>query len=160
MKRLLPHPLFAVAIFSMWILLTRLTVGEVVLGLLIALLTNHIMVFLTPEKVHVKNWWPVFKLIYFIGIDVTVSNLKVAKIICTGGKGIYTGFTVISLTIEGRTAVAILACILTMTPGTAWISYNSKNNELLLHVLNLLEEDRVQYQIKYRYEKLLLEIFQ
>jgi len=160
MKRLFPYPHFAVAIFIMWISLAQLTFGDVVVGLLIALLTNHIMVFLTPEKVQIKNWLSVLKLIYFIAIDVTVSNLKVAKIICTGAKGVYTGFIVIPLTIEGRTTVAILACIMTMTPGTAWIAYNSKNNELLLHVLNLLEEDRVRYQVKYRYEKLLLEIFQ
>ncbi len=65
----------------------------------------------------------------------------------------------VPLLLESRSALAVLACILSVTPGTVWIAYNRKSSELLLHVLDF--EDGYNYQqfIKQRYEQLLLEIF-
>ena len=55
-------------------------------------------------------------------------------------------------------ALAVLACILTCTPGTAWVEYDSTANKLLIHVFDLVDEAYWIDLIKNRYERLLLEM--
>ena len=49
------------------------------------------------------------------------------------------GFVRITLDLTNRNALAILAIIITSTPGTAWIEYEPRNGQLLLHVFDLIE---------------------
>ncbi len=57
-------------------------------------------------------------------------------------------------------ALAVLAVVVTSTPGTAWLEYNSLNRTVLIHVLDLVDEAEWQTLIKGRYEALLMEIFE
>ena len=56
--------------------------------------------------------------------------------------------------------LAVLAVIVTATPGTAWIEYEPRNGQLLLHVFDLIEGYDWVHTIKSRYESLLMEIFE
>ena len=56
--------------------------------------------------------------------------------------------------------LAILAVIVTATPGSAWIEYNPARGLLLLHVFDLVDEATWVDQVKNRYEHLLMEIFE
>jgi multicomponent K+:H+ antiporter subunit E len=93
--------------------------------------------------------------------DIARSNIAVARIILGGGQGRRTpGFVVIPLQLRDRTGLAILACIITSTPGTAWVECHPGSGRLRIHVLDLVEEQYWIEVIKQRYESLLLEIFE
>lgn len=144
----------------MWLTLNGFSIGQLLLGIIIALLSGWVMQFLELEKITLKNWRAIFRLIFRVFIDSIVSNVAVAFFVLT--KRIQkqqSGFIVVPLLLESYTGLAVLACILAITPGTVWIAYNRKNGELLLHVLNLKDGYDYQQLIKQRYEKLLLEIF-
>ena len=49
---------------------------------------------------------------------------------------------------------------MTSTPGTAWIEYASDSGILLIHVLDLVDEEAWVTLIKSRYEAMLMEIFE
>jgi multicomponent K+:H+ antiporter subunit E len=66
----------------------------------------------------------------------------------------------IPLDLRDPTGLAVLAVIITSTPGTAWLDYNSARRTLLLHVFDLVDETAWLNLIKNRYEYLLLEIFE
>jgi multicomponent K+:H+ antiporter subunit E len=70
------------------------------------------------------------------------------------------GFMTVPLELRSQMGLAVLAIILTATPGTAWLDYNSARGTLLLHVLDLVDENAWLTLIKTRYEHLLLEIFE
>ncbi len=70
------------------------------------------------------------------------------------------GFMTIPLDLRDPMGLAILAIIITGTPGTAWIDYNSARNILILHVFDLVDETAWLNLIKNRYEYLLQEIFE
>jgi multicomponent K+:H+ antiporter subunit E len=53
-----------------------------------------------------------------------------------------------------------LACIITATPGTVWVEYDSAEGTMLLHVLDLVDEDDWVRTVKDRYERRLMEIFE
>ena len=54
--------------------------------------------------------------------------------------------------------LAVLACIITSTPGTIWVNFNSAKGTLMIHVLDLIDERVWIDTIKNRYERPLLEI--
>lgn len=66
----------------------------------------------------------------------------------------------IPLDLRDSTGLALLSIIITSTPGTAWIDYDSTRNTLLLHIFDLVDETAWLNLIKNRYEQFLLEIFE
>lgn len=162
MTRFLPHPLLTAALLVMWLLLTRFSIGQAVLGLVIALAASKVMVALQPPRPRVRRWDMIPRLTLRVLIDILKSNVAVAAIILRGERGEQkSGFVVIPLELRDRTGLAILACIITGTPGTAWIEYHAASGNLLIHVLDIGEdEQRCIDQIKERYEQPLMEIFE
>jgi len=69
------------------------------------------------------------------------------------------GFVQVPLALRNINGLAILACIITATPGTIWVQFDRSEGILLIHVLDLVDEDEWIRLIKNRYESLLMEIF-
>ncbi|AGF75133.1 putative monovalent cation/H+ antiporter subunit E [Bartonella australis AUST/NH1] len=160
MNRFFPYPFLSGLIALMWLILNNFSLGQLLLGIIVALFCGWVTQFIQPEKRAVKNWNIVFKLIFRVFFDSISANISVAWFTLTKRyKGQHSGFIVVPLLLESRTALAILACILSASPGIIWVTYNSKNNKLLIHVLNLKDGNDYRQLIKQRYEKLLLEIF-
>ena len=69
------------------------------------------------------------------------------------------GFVRVPLDMRDPYGLAALACIITATPGTVWVEYDSAKGTMLLHVLDLIDGDDWVRIIKDRYERRLMEIF-
>jgi len=157
---LVPYPLLALCLILMWLFLNGFAVGQFILSVLVAGVSSFAMRQLEPEGVKISNWRKVFLLCWRVLVDITNSNIATASIILRGGRGkAKSGFMIIPLDLKNRTGLAVLGCILTATPGTAWIAYDTRRSELLLHVLDLDDENYWRQLIKNRYEYLLMEIF-
>lgn len=155
-----PHPLLAFALLSMWLLLNNLTLGHLLLGGMIAVCSTWAMEALRPEKPRMRKWYLLPKLVGIVVLDIIRSNLAVSVVILRGrAKGHRSSFIDLQLELSDPTALAILAVIVTSTPGSAWLEYDSRRSAVLIHVLDLVDEDDWRDLIKNRYEKLLLEIF-
>jgi multicomponent K+:H+ antiporter subunit E len=75
-------------------------------------------------------------------------------------RGQTSGFLDIPLELRHPAGLAVLACIITATPGTAWARYDSARSVLTLHILDLIDEEAWIRTIKGRYERRLQEIFE
>lgn len=161
MTRLLPYPLLTASLLVMWLLLNQFSLGHLVLGSVIALVASQAMAALQPVKPRIRRWDKIPLLVGMVFIDICRSNIAVAGIILQGRRRIQnSGFVSIPLDLRDPTGLAVLACIVTSTPGTAWLEYNSNSGVLLIHVLDLVEEQEWIDTIKTRYERLLMEIFE
>jgi multicomponent K+:H+ antiporter subunit E len=161
MTRLLPYPLLTASLILMWLLLNSFSLGHLILGTIIAMVASLSMAALQPDKPRIRNWHLIPVLIARVLVDIYHSNVAVSRIILRRGRGERTpGFVVIPLTLRDRTALAVLACIVTATPGTAWIEYHAETGRLLIHVLDLVDRDSWIETIQKRYEQLLREIFE
>jgi multicomponent K+:H+ antiporter subunit E len=159
MSRLLPYPLLAASLLTMWLLLNGLSVGHILLGTAIAVTASNVTAALQPAKPRLRRWHLLPKLVAIVVIDIWRSNLAVAQLVLrTDQTRRVSGFVVVPLELRDRTGLAILACIISSTPGTAWVEYDSTRNKLLLHVFDLVDEAHWIDLIKNRYERLLLEI--
>ena len=70
------------------------------------------------------------------------------------------GFLQIPLEMRDPHGLAMLAVIITATPGTVWAGHDPADNVLTLHVLDLQDEAAWLQTIKQRYERPLMEIFE
>ncbi|MGK9051124.1 Na+/H+ antiporter subunit E [Xaviernesmea oryzae] len=158
---MLPYPLLTLSLIIMWMLLNGFTLGHFVLGAVVAVFASWSMASLRPDKPKLRKWHLLPKLFGIVLYDIVRSNLAVASVILKGRpEGHTSGFLAVPLEMEDRTALAFLAIILTSTPGSAWLEYDSGDRTVLLHVLDVIDEDQWIEMIKSRYEKLLMEIFE
>lgn len=155
-----PYPLLTVALLVMWLLLNDFTLGHLLLGSIVAVFASWGMAALRPDKPKLRKWYLLPKLFAIVMVDVIRSNLAVSWVILRGRtRGHHASFINLPLDIDDPTALAVFAVIITSTPGSAWLEYDSRRRSVLIHVLDLIDEDEWRDQLKNRYEKLLLEIF-
>lgn len=161
MSRVLPYPVLTAALLLMWMMLTSFSLGQFLLGAAIAAAASRAMAVLQPSKPRLRRWQLIPKLFGIVVLDILRSNVAVAGIILQDRRRErVSGFVAIPLDLRDSTGLAVLACIVTSTPGTAWIEYAADSGVLLIHVLDLVEEEQWVTLIKNRYEALLMEIFE
>jgi multicomponent K+:H+ antiporter subunit E len=159
MSRLLPYPLLTLSLLAMWLVLNGLSVGQVLLGGAIAVAASNVTAALRPARARIKRWHLLPKLVAIVVVDIWRSNIAVAQLVLRPDHPRrVSGFVVVPLELRNPAGLAILACIVTSTPGTAWVEYDSESSKLLLHVLDLVDDAHWIDLIKNRYERLLLEI--
>jgi multicomponent K+:H+ antiporter subunit E len=158
---MLPYPLLFVSLVVLWLFLNGFTWGHLLLGAVVALFTSWAMASLRPAKPRLPGWYLLPKLLGRVLYDIVVSNIAVATLILKGRRRVRnSGFMTVPLELTDPTALAVLAVVLTSTPGTAWLEYDSAEQTLLMHVLDLDNEAAWRDVVKIRYEKLLMEIFE
>ena len=162
MSRLFPYPLLFASLLVMWLLLQQsLGLGHLLMGGVIALMASHAMAALQPERPNIQRAPKIVKLVALVTLDIIRSNFAVTRIILQGRKRKQTeGFLLVPLELTDPYGLAILACIVTATPGSAWIEYSATRSTVLIHVLDLVDEESWITTLKTRYETLLVEIFE
>ncbi|MGF9694517.1 Na+/H+ antiporter subunit E [Rhizobium sp. 0TCS1.26] len=157
---MLPYPVLSLCLVLMWLLLNGFTVGHLLFGSMVAIFAGWAQAALRPDKPRLRKWYLLPKLFVVVFVDVIRSNIAVAWLLLQGKRRENTsGFLLVPLKIEDPTALAIMAVILTATPGSAWLEYDSGDKTVLIHVLDLIDKETWAATIKQRYEALLLEIF-
>lgn len=162
MKRWLPHPLLTATLLGVWLLLNEsVAPGTVILGGVLSLAAVWAFTALDLPEGRFRRPRVAVELAFIVLHDIVRSNDAVARIILRRGKGNRTsGFVRIPLDLRAPYGLATLACIITATPGTIWVEYDSAKNTILLHILDLVDEQTWVDTIKGRYERRLMEIFQ
>ncbi|WP_129642917.1 Na+/H+ antiporter subunit E [Peristeroidobacter agariperforans] len=147
----------------LWLVLTEsLSWGNVALGLVLGfgmVLSFQNLRPVTPRfrRVHVG-----FGLLFKVLVDIVKSNIAVGRIVLglTHGREVRSGFLDIPLDMRDPHGLAVLAMIVTATPGTVWSGLADDSSMLRLHILDLQDPEAWIRTIKQRYERPLLEIFE
>lgn len=161
MKLLLPHPLLSLILFIASLLLSSsLAPPSIALGLIMAVAAPQVMRALRIEPVRVRAPLTIVTLAGRVALDVVRSNLAVAQILAGRRVDRVSGFIHIPLDLKDRYGLAILAIIITSTPGTLWVEFDRGSGRLLVHVLDLVDEATWVRIMKDRYERPLMEIFE
>jgi multicomponent K+:H+ antiporter subunit E len=159
MKRWFPHPLLAAALLLMWLLLNQsVSPGHILVGTAVAVLAARVLAALKPEPVRVRAVRPALGLAGLVLLDVVRSNLAVARIVLFPKQRV-AGFVRLPLELTNIHALTVMACIITATPGTLWVQFDRATGILLVHVLDLVDEEAWIRLVKNRYEARLMEIF-
>lgn len=161
MTAFLPYPLLTAGLALMWLLLTSFTPGQFVLAAAVSVAASHALKALGEISPRVRRWLAMPELFGIVLYDIIRSNIAVTSILLSGTKRPRTsGFILIPLRVRHPSALSILSIVVTSTPGTAWVDYNSARGELLIHVFDIVDEADWIDLIANRYERLLLEMFE
>jgi multicomponent K+:H+ antiporter subunit E len=160
MTWLLPFPIASVLLLLFWLLLNQsLSLGNVLLGAAVALVGGWSLAALKAPRVRPKRLRVILRLAVLVLADIVRSNVAVARIILGFKRSGAPGLVEIPLDLRDPHGLATLACIITSTPGTLWVNFDSMSGTLTIHVLDLADRTEWIGIIKGRYERLLLEIF-
>jgi multicomponent K+:H+ antiporter subunit E len=162
MSRWLPYPLLSLALFVLWLLLNQsLATGQVILGAVLAFGGALALTALEPPAVRLRRPRAIVELALLVLADIVRSNVAVARIILQPPlSNMRSGFIEIPLEMRAPYGLAALATIITSTPGTLWVGFDSATGVLTIHVLDLIDDAAWIGIIKRRYERRLMEIFE
>jgi multicomponent K+:H+ antiporter subunit E len=160
-KRLIPSPLLSTGLFVLWMLLAQSTsAGMLALGLVLAIFWPAATTALRPTPVRVRKPATMLRLFGRVVLAMLRANAEVARLVLTrSSRDIPSGFVSVPLDLRNPNGLAVLAMIVTFTPGTAWVQLSADGRRLLLHVLAVDDEAALVAVVKQRYERPLMEIF-
>ena len=162
MKRLVSSLPLSALLFVVWLLLNQsVSPGTLLMGAVLAVLVPLGTKSLRPGSVTMRKPLVAFKLWAIVMRDFVRSNIRVATLILTRRpRDIPSGFLQVPLDMRDPHALALLAMILCLTPGTAWAEVSRDRSMLLLHVFEIVDADAMVAMVKERYERPLMEIFE
>ena len=162
MRRWLPSPSLSLALFVVWLLLNQtLDLGTLLLAAVFAVIVPLLTRGLRPATVRMRKPGVALRLTLRALGDMLYSALTVGKLLLTRRTSQIKGqFVEIPLDVRDPNALAMLAMICCLTPGTAWGELSFDRSRLLLHVFDMKDEAAFIAMIKTRYEAPLREIFE
>ena len=170
--RWLPTPFRSLFLFMVWLLLNNsVSVGHLVLATIFALFLPLLSFSLREPQPLILRPGLALKQLLIVLYDIIVANLQVALLILGPSKNLRPAFIKVPIDLTHDMPITILASSVSLTPGTVSaevypIAESLPEGEeptqryLLIHVLDLKDEEALIKQIKQRYEAPLKEIFQ
>lgn len=169
---LFPTPFRSILLFFVWLLLNNsYSLGHVVLAAILATVIPLITLrFREPQPLIMRKWLA-FKHFLLVLYDIVTANVLVAFLILGPIKKLRPAFVKVPLDLTHDMPITLLASTVSLTPGTVSAEVypfpeslaqgeEIKERYLLIHVLDLEDEDELIATIKRRYEAPLKEIFQ
>lgn len=155
--------LFPLGLTVLWLVLTgSLSPGNILLGVVLAF--GMVLSFgkLRPVRPRLRRVHVAVGLLFKVLMDIIRSNIAVGRIVLglNGGRAVNAEFLDIPLDLRDPHGLAVLAMIVTATPGTVWSGLANDSSMLRLHVLDLDDPEKWTRTIKQRYERPLMEIFE
>ena len=162
MRRWLPSPWLSAGLFAMWLLLNQtVAAAHLVLAAVIAIGMPLLTGRLRPAGTPLRHPWMLVRLIATVGYDVVRSSLEVGAGVLRAGRQPPRGrFVLVPLALRNPYALASLAMITAVVPGTVWAELAIDRSALLLHVFDVDDEAAFIAHYKSRYERPLQEIFE
>ena len=154
-------PLMATLLATWLLLVESASFGALLVGGVLSLAGAWVWALLDPPRTRLRRPLAALRLAFVVFVEIVRSNNAVAKIILYPRRPCRrtSGFVLIPLDMHNSYGLTALACIVTATPGTIWTEYDATRSTMLLHVLDLIDEEEWVRTIKERYEARLMEIF-
>jgi multicomponent K+:H+ antiporter subunit E len=159
LARIFPHPSLSVQLALSWLVLSHsLAFVHLLSAALLAwLLPRLLRGFL--DDASALHWPSVLRLTGVVLWDIVKSNITVARITLGSFKAIQPAWVPVPLQTDHPRVNALLASIITMTPGTVSAVVYSHRREILVHALSCDDPAALALDIHQRYEAPLLRIF-
>lgn len=162
LKRVLPHPVLSITLTFVWLaLVNKITLGNLILGGALGMIVPLVTAPYWPDRPTLRNPLMAAEYILVVLWDIVVANVQVAMIILfKRNADLSPAWISIPLDLRTPEAITILAGTITMTPGTVSADLSEDGTSLLVHCLHAPDPDGVVHDIKSRYERRLMEIFE
>jgi multicomponent K+:H+ antiporter subunit E len=158
-SRLLPLPVLSGALGLAWLALTEISAPHVLLAAILAIGIPLLIWPLVAELPKVQAPLAAFRLLGIVLVDIILANITVARLVLGPLSRMRPGYLEVPLDLTDRHSIALLASIITLTPGTVSIALAPDRSSLLVHALDVGDPDEAVATIKSRYERRIKEVF-
>jgi multicomponent K+:H+ antiporter subunit E len=156
----LPRPLLSVLLLATWVLAhNRLGPGVLAAGVVLAVGVPLGTARFWPEYPARVRYRPALRFAGTFLADVLVANVRVARLVLGPRDRLRPAFFAVALDVEHPFVTALLAAVVSLTPGTVSADYDPATRTLLVHGLDVDDPAAEAARIKARYERALLEVF-
>ena len=156
----MPLPAMSGALALSWLALNELSAAHVALAASLAVAIPLVTARFLEGLPRARRPFSAVQLLGRVIADVIVANVAVARLVLGRMDRLEPSFIEVPLTVTHRHAIAMLATIVTMTPGTVSAALSADGRVLYVHALNVDDSAAVVAAIKDRYERLLMEILE
>lgn len=160
MNRVLPFPLLSAALFAAWLALAgEPGIAQLVLGAVLALVIPRAAAAFLGPLPRVAAPLTAARFVLVVAWDIVIANAAVARRVLGPADRLRPAFVTVPLALTHPHSIALLASVVTMTPGTVSAVLSRDRGRLLVHALDCADPDALVVHIRQRYERPLLEIF-
>lgn len=161
-SRLFPHPLLTLLLTLVWLLLVnQFTLNSLLFGFFLGIVIPIFTRPYWPDRPALRNPLMVAEYILVVLYDIVVANVVVASLVLfRANKNMHPAWVCIPLDLRTPEAITVLAGTITLTPGTVSADLSDHGHTLLVHCLNAPDPGAIRDEIKERYERRLMEIFE
>lgn len=159
-SRWLSHPWLSALLAASWLLLQHALapvhlISAVLIGLVVPRLLHDFL-----SKVASIRFAPVPRLMAVVLWDIVRSNFTVAWLVLGPMSRPRPTWVTVPLALSNPTAISLLATIITTTPGTVSCTIDEPRRHILVHALNCSDPLQMAENIKARYERPLMAIYE
>lgn len=158
--RVLPQPAITLAIIGLWMVLAPSpSLGNLLLALILGVSIPWITRSFWPDRPPLAK--PLAGIALFCRVlgDIILANWEVARLVLGPLDRLKPAFIDVPIEIENPFVATLLACIVSLTPGTVSVDIDRAAGILNVHALNVVDEAEMIAAIKRRYEAPLKEVF-
>lgn len=156
----LAYPWLSALLAGSWLLLQQTVAPfHLISAILIGLLLPRILHNFLPVRGRI-DLTPVPSLITVVLWDIVLSNITVARLVLGPMSRPTPAWIKVPLDLHHPTAISLLAAIITTTPGTVSCVIDEQKKYILVHALDCRDAIQMAADIKMRYERPLMSIFE
>lgn len=160
-KPLWPHPWLSGVMLVIWLLLMKdLSLGVLLLGIVLAWAIPRMTHVFWPNPPGLRHPLVFLRFCARVLWDIAEANVEVARLVYGRSRKLRPAFIEYQLEVKDSFTISLLASTVSLTPGTVSADISDDRCTLLIHVLDLEDEQALVQLIKQRYEWPLKEVFE
>ncbi|MEM1030535.1 MAG: Na+/H+ antiporter subunit E [Myxococcota bacterium] len=161
MTRWVPHPWLSLVVGIAWLLVNdSIDPGHLILAVFFGVTIPRWTQRFWPDAPSIRRPGRILRLFVVFAYDIVVANFVVAKLVLGPNDRLRPAFLEIGLDLDDPFAIAVLASMITLTPGTLSAQVREGDGMLIVHALDTDDPEAEIATIKRRYERPLKEIFE
>jgi multicomponent K+:H+ antiporter subunit E len=160
-RSVLPHPWLSLVLLLIWLLIMNsFSAGTWLLGLVLAWGIPQLTKVFWPDPPVLHRPLVLLRFALRVLVDIGIANMDVARLVLGPNRNLRPAFIEYPLELTHDFAISMLASTISLTPGTVSSDISIDRRILLIHALDVDDEQVLIETIKQRYERPLMEVFQ
>jgi multicomponent K+:H+ antiporter subunit E len=160
MTKLCPFPTLSMVLAAVWLVLAGVSAVHVALASLFAIVIPLIIAPLLDVLPAVRSVTAAMRLAGWVLWDIVIANIRVARLVLGPVSRLRPAFVKVPLTATHPYAISIFTSMISITPGSIPLALTPDARTLLVHVLDVEDENAFIAHVKERYERPLMEILE
>lgn len=160
MRKLCPFPTLSVALAGTWLMLTGISPLHLVVAPLFALAIPLSIAPLLDVLPGVRSLLAAMRLVAGVLWDILIANITVARLVLGPVSRLRPAFVKVPVAVTHPSAISLFMSMISITPGSVPMALSPDARTMLVHVLDLEDEEAFIAKVKERYERPLVEILE